>query len=260
MHFHEIDPDPMLAPYVWCYWEFTSPKTQQGPYLHRVMPDGCIHLAYARRNAQDDSVLLLGPRLGPLEVWINPSEIYWGVKCWPGAPEALLHIAASDIAVPSDLARRHLSLLATQLEERLPACATISEAATVFDDALLEVPPRAAALDPLVQAGVRAIIASEGQARMSEIASQLGISKRQFQRRFSSATGITPKQFARIRRFRSSASNVLQSPPDAWGQVAAAHGYADQAHMIREFTEFSGLSPTAFQKQISLIYHGDVSP
>lgn len=261
MHFHEIDPDPALSPYVWCYWEFTSPKTQQGPYLHRVMPDGCIHLAYARRNQQDDPALqLLGPRLGPLEVWIHPSEIYWGVKFWPGASGALLHIAAGDVAIPSDLARLHLPPLATLLEERLPTCLTITEAAAVFDEVLLEAVSRATTPDPMVQAGVHAIIATEGRTRMSEIARQLGLSKRQFQRRFSSATGLTPKQFARIRRFRSSASNVLQSPPEAWGQVAATHGYADQAHMIREFTEFTGLSPTAFQKHISLIEHGDVTP
>lgn len=261
MHFHEIDPDSALSPYVWCYWEFTSPKTQQGPYLHRVMPDGCIHLVYARRSQHDDPALqLLGPRLGPLEVWINPSDIYWGVKFWPGASEALLHIAACEVAIPSSLARLHVPMLAKLLEERLSVCSTITEATAAFDEALLEAVRYATIPDPIVQAGVRAIIATEGQARMSEIARPLGLSKRQFQRRFSSATGLTPKQFARLRRFRSSASNVLQTPPEAWGQVAATYGYADQAHMIREFTEFSGLSPTAFQKQISLIEHGDVTP
>ena len=79
-------------------------------------------------------------------------------------------------------------------------------------------------------------------------------------RRFRKAVGLTAKQFARIRRFRFSASNVLKDDPAAWGTIAASHGYADQAHLNRDFQQLTGLSPQSLAKRIRTIDHKDVDP
>ena len=100
---------------------------------------------------------------------------------------------------------------------------------------------------------------AQGQLPIRELSAALGLSERQFERRFRKATGLTPKRFGRIRRFRSSVRNVLLDKPQAWTRVAADQGYADQAHMSREFSDMVGLSPTEFQKRVRQIEHRDVT-
>lgn len=115
-------------------------------------------------------------------------------------------------------------------------------------------------LDALVRSAVDEIVDSGGNVSVAGLARRLGISERHFQRRFRRAVGITPKQFSRVRRFRACVVNMITEEPEAWGRVAVRSGYADQAHLIREFVRLSGRPPTALDAYIRSIDHGDVDP
>ena len=68
-------------------------------------------------------------------------------------------------------------------------------------------------------------------------------SERQIQRLFKEYMGINPKAYQRIMRFRSTWENVMNSSQPDWAQMAYAMGYADQAHLIRDFKTLSGVTP-----------------
>jgi transcriptional regulator GlxA family with amidase domain len=53
---------------------------------------------------------------------------------------------------------------------------------------------------------------------------------------------MTPKRYARVRRFQRALSLATTSPSPAWAQIAIECGYYDQAHLCREWAEFTGLS------------------
>ncbi len=61
------------------------------------------------------------------------------------------------------------------------------------------------------------------------------------------AIGIGPRSFRRLLRFQALTGLVgaTQGCPD-WADLAADAGYYDQSHMIREFREFSGMSPGVY--------------
>lgn len=88
---------------------------------------------------------------------------------------------------------------------------------------------------------------------VSETAQACNMSVRHFHRKFKDATGVSPKKYKRIIRFRK-AFGVLSSMHHAESLAAVAYrfGYADQAHFTREFTEFSGASPLRFLTASSL--------
>src|SRR5207245_669996 len=81
---------------------------------------------------------------------------------------------------------------------------------------------------------------------ISEMAREFGISSRQLQRRFLAAVGLPPKQFVRVLRFGRLWQAATMRPPETWAALAAEHGYADQAHMVREFHAFGVGPPTHF--------------
>jgi len=60
-------------------------------------------------------------------------------------------------------------------------------------------------------------------------------------------TARKPKTAARLIRFDRVWRHVDRRRPLDWGQVAADTGYADQAHLIRDFRQFTGITPTGYQ-------------
>jgi transcriptional regulator GlxA family with amidase domain len=70
------------------------------------------------------------------------------------------------------------------------------------------------------------------------------LSTRQLERRFERTVGVSPKQYARIRRFHRASQAALQlETSPRWGELAAECGYFDQSHMNRDFQQFAELTP-----------------
>jgi len=88
------------------------------------------------------------------------------------------------------------------------------------------------------------IIASGGRARISSIAEKLGWSRKHLAGGFSNAIGIGPKTLSRIVRFNRALGLSRRQAAD-WADIAADCGYADQAHLVREFRDLAGDTPTA---------------
>lgn len=87
------------------------------------------------------------------------------------------------------------------------------------------------------------ILTSGGRARVSSIAENIGWSKKHLASRFHLEVGIGPKTLSRIVRFNSALKFAQQGREGSWAQIAAECGYADQAHLAREFRDYSGRSP-----------------
>jgi AraC-like DNA-binding protein len=83
----------------------------------------------------------------------------------------------------------------------------------------------------------------------------LGLSTRQFERRFDATVGLAPKLFCQIKRF-TRVFQVLGQPTADWVQIALACGYYDQAHLIRDCKRLSGRTPAVlFTDQADLARH-----
>ena len=85
--------------------------------------------------------------------------------------------------------------------------------------------------------------------RVREAAKYLGLSQRRFIQVFKAEVGITPKLFSRIQRFQQIRTFIQHYPSINWADLAIDLGYFDQSHFIREFLEFSGLSPTDYMNR-----------
>lgn len=96
------------------------------------------------------------------------------------------------------------------------------------------------------------ILSRSGCVRVSDLARSAGIGIRQFERRFRHEIGISPKLYARIARFESALRRKAAAPEMAWTDVAHALGYYDQMHMVHDFNQLSGDSPSAIGSQLDM--------
>jgi AraC-like DNA-binding protein len=96
-----------------------------------------------------------------------------------------------------------------------------------------------------VERAIAAITAAHGAVDVDDIARQANLSPRQFRRRCLEATGLAPKHLCRVLRFRRARELAAREPGLKWSLIAVDAGYFDQAHLIRDFREFTGRPPMA---------------
>lgn len=87
---------------------------------------------------------------------------------------------------------------------------------------------------------------NSGNLKMRMLANQIKISQSQLEKRFRKIVGATPKKFASIARFR----NVLciGAYERNMTRLGLEAGYFDQAHFIKDFKSFTGLTPERYFK------------
>lgn len=85
-----------------------------------------------------------------------------------------------------------------------------------------------------------------GCINIGALATEMGYSRKQLIGRFREHIGMPPKLAARILRFQH-ARALLESSDDCnWSDIAFDAGYYDQSHLIRDFVQFTGSSPTDY--------------
>jgi AraC-like DNA-binding protein len=92
----------------------------------------------------------------------------------------------------------------------------------------------------------RRIEDAHGNLRIASIHADLGVSRKQLWLRFSRELGLSPKGYAQLHRFVWTLARLRESSRVEWPRLAAAAGYSDQAHLVRDFRRAAFASPTEF--------------
>jgi len=217
------------SPLVACTWEQVADDDRE----QRVVPDACVDLIWS------GELTFAGPDTGARVVPLARGTRLVGVRLSPGAAGEVLPVPASELRDAQPTAADVLGRdVAAALEELLAAGAD-PHAELVRALTLRGVSEP----DPLVSAAVRAL--GRPRARVDAVASQIGFSERQLQRRIADAVGYGPKMLARVLRLRRLQALSGDAP---LAQRALDAGYADQAHMTAEVTRLTGVSPVRFLK------------
>lgn len=169
-----------------------------------------------------------------------------GVHFKPGGAFPFLGLPAND------LANTHVDLetiwgaSASRLRARLCEARTSAERFQLLQDALLNRLRHGVDQHYAVSTALDIFWKNQIHPTVRETAKYLGLSQRRFIQIFSAEVGMTPKLFSRIQRFQQSRNLIQNNPTPNWAALALDLGYFDQSHLIREFLEFSGLSPAEY--------------
>ena len=255
-------PGPPLDGYIDRFWlcSDTPPHPRE-----RILPSGTVELVI---NLSDDEIRIYDPSdpararrysgavvSGPYRgcFLIDPIQhaSIIGVHFRPGRAVPVLGVPASE------LADAHVDLetlwgpTAAELRERLCAAATPAKRFAVLEEVLLGRLRQSAPRHGAVPVALDAFEQADAAVKVRDLARWVGLSQRRFIQLFTAEVGLTPKLYGRVRRFQRARELVRKATEPDWAAVAVACGYFDQSHLIRDFGEFSGLSPVAYLNQRS---------
>jgi AraC-like DNA-binding protein len=253
MLYREFKPGTRMQAWVAAYWHFRVSKKASAQLLHTIPLTGAAMMAAAMSGRW---VAVTGPRITPLQIAVHPGDEFWGAHFVPGAAESLLGRTLRDSRVLADAFASPEWIKATLA--RLDKVRTLSSARQALDRSLSDLAPCAPAVDPHVMACIALIIRSRGALPISRIATTAGLSERQFRRRFRAMTGLSPKEYARVRRTRAALVDAAHASLPRWCEIALERGFTDQAHLIGEFRRTLGRTPRSMMEHVRRIRHGRV--
>jgi len=169
-----------------------------------------------------------------------------GVQFWPGGAFPFFGAPAREFQ------NVHISLEdlwgadAERLHQRLVQAPTPHDKFDILQNALLAVAPESFDRHPAVAMALASIRKAPHRTNVAKLAAEAGISHKRFIRLFTDEVGFTPKLYARVQRFQRVLLRIFQLRDVDWGDVVEQHGYFDQSHFIRDFREFSGLTPSEY--------------
>jgi AraC-like DNA-binding protein len=207
----------------------TAPTARSG----LVLPDACSDLIWERGVG----AYIAGPDSGPARPMLKAGTVMVGIRFRPSAGGQLLRVPLSEILNQ----RVPLADLLPSAAGRLPPTLDPEEAVhRVLDltgGLVVDGAP-----DPAMARA--AVLLRDPAARAEAVAAEVGLSERQFRRRSQAAAGYSPKTLQRVLRFHRFVRllDAASTPPDL-AALAAEGGYADQAHLTRECSAFSGFTP-----------------
>jgi AraC-like DNA-binding protein len=82
--------------------------------------------------------------------------------------------------------------------------------------------------------------------RLADLCERAGVGQRTVQRMFLQYAGVSPTWVIRRYRLLEAAEAVREGRRVSWAEVAAGLGYADQAHLTRDFRAATGQTPAAY--------------
>jgi AraC-like DNA-binding protein len=224
----------------------------------RIVPSGTMEMVI---NVQEDEfriygsatkesyrrfggVLVSGCYSGPFGIDTREHAAIVGVHFKPGGAARLLGVRAGELADQHVGLEDLWGLRAIELRERLCATRDQRQRFLILEQALVARLPGL----PIERSAVKAALAQLDQPGIGvgEVAKRVGLSRRRLIEVFTQDVGMTPKCYARVRRFQRGLALATRKGSPAWAPLALECGYFDQAHLCRDWTEFTGISPTEF--------------
>lgn len=244
------------------------------PSVHAGLPSGALTMVVAfdeplrltgefREGGGDTYWGLLGG-LHATPALIHHSGRQHGVQLaiTPQGAPALFGVSAGELASTVVRLEQVVPGVADELVDRLATAATWRARWAVLDHILLRLLCDTASLAPELEHAWDVLRASAGTVAIAELAGTVGWSRRHLAHQFRRQFGLAPKLMGRVLRFEH-AQRLLRLPTQpSLASIAATCGYADQAHLTREWREFAGSSPTEWlaSESIPFLQDEDGSP
>lgn len=276
MKYQTYEPTQDLNMLVKCYWTLESPR-QETPEKQTIVPDGCMEMIFhygdlytqytgnqLNGQAGGDSFIqpkcfVIGQLTRPLQIEPTGETGIFSVRFHP---DGFLPFATIPIKKMENTAISLEKLFGKdglEIEQKILNANSTTEKVKLIETFLLKRLTDAGTVDRIVKSTVETILTANGQLSVDELSKQTNINRRQLERKFSSTIGLSPKQLSKTIRLQTTLKMLLNKKFNSLTALAYESEYYDQAHLIKDFKEFTGLTPKEFYRdnlKMSSLFYG----
>lgn len=262
-----FEPNFDLTEFIKRYWTLEGEKGNT-PLKNTIVPDGTMKLIFHygdsyKHHSQSGEITIL-PKCFLIGQLTKPYVIepigVTGSFVVQFKPNGFLPFATIPIkementAIPLD---KLFGENGKKLGEKILNTNSTSERIQIIETFLFQKLANQKTIDSIVKSTVETIFSANGQFSVNEFSKSNNINRRQLARKFSSTIGLSPKQLAKTIRIQTTLKALLNEEHTSLTDLAYENEYFDQAHFIKEFKEFTGLTPKEFygdDLKMSLIF------
>lgn len=256
MIYQTYSPNPDLNEFVKCYWTLEAPAENK-PEKQRIVPDGCMEMIFHygdlyRQYAENGSFIIqpacfvFGQITSSLDIEPTGQTGIFAIRFYPDGFTPFIHSSLQVMANKAVPLQELFGMDGIRLEKSILSAPTTEERIQHIEAFLLGTLTSAENIDRIAQLSVEYILKLNGKLSVDELSAQLNVNRRQLERKFSTAIGLSPKQLSKVIRLQSVLKMMVNKEFTNLASVAYEGEYYDQAHFIKDFKEFTGLSPKQF--------------
>lgn len=247
-------PPECLRNYVKYFWYIDANTLNNSRKCFHVFPDGLPGLLFHHHNGQQVLELPDGQKLPSSFIYGLSTHAFTnytstafsaiGVSLYPWEFHRIFKV---DSVECSNKMVAFDDLTAFTLNEKLFNAPNAAAAIKILSGYLIQKVGCAASEDQLIKDSIRQMN-NNPETLIRDLIKDCQLSERQFERRFKQTTGISPYQYFKVLRFQRSLTALNFNPAESLSAVAYSSGFADQSHFIREFKQYSGITPNSYLK------------
>lgn len=270
MDYRTFKPQPDLSSLVKCYWTLEI-DAQTYSDKQRIIPDGCIEMAFIlgddirRYRTEDDFILqpramVLGQITEPFYIQPTGCVNSFATRFYPNGfanfvTEPIKNLANKETPLHKLFGEKN----ARELEKQIITAGDTGQRIQIIESFLIQQLSTETTIDSIVQTTIDSLFASNGSSSIKNILKDDLVKRRQLERKFLNQIGISPKQLSKVIRLQTALKMLLRQTPGSLTHIAYESEYYDQAHFIKDFREFTGISPKEFweneQMMLSALFY-----
>jgi AraC-like DNA-binding protein len=239
--YSEVYPDQLLQNYIYCYWTLKSNAPLINPFNYLVVADGCIDIFIDASSPIDSYIMGFCNKY--TQFLLENSFHYIGIRFLPSIFPAMFNVDAMELSNQVE----YLELVVPKLASFVSAVLSQEEQVANIDEHLNRffihhLNSISLRHDGRLNMAVNLILKDPGMVNL-EKSLDVGISSRQLRRLFQYYIGDCPKMFSQVIRFQKELSTITSSNRRPVNNPELNMNYYDQAHHIKTFKNFYGLTP-----------------
>ncbi|AGA79886.1 AraC family transcriptional regulator [Echinicola vietnamensis] len=257
MDYQTYEPHIDLKSLVSCYWTLEVPM-QNEPQKQRIVPDGCIEMAFILgddiKRYTSENKFILQPRAMVLGQTVEPFFIEptgfvktFAIRFYPyGFANFVYKPIPNLVNKETPLNQLFEVETVTDLEQKIIKAKNTEERINIIEKFLLDKLNDEKTINAIVKNTVDSLLSTNGKASITSIFKDEPSKRRQLERNFKKQIGLSPKKLGKLIRLQTALKMLLNQQSENLTDIAHNSEYFDQAHFIKDFREFTGINPKEF--------------